>query len=63
MVDDGLSRLSMRSLAYIKEGKWESVKDIHRLANLGVLLLDPKDGGVMVKKVVRSSFGEEIKEK
>ncbi len=39
------------------------MKDIHRLANLGVCLFDSKNGGVVVRKVVRSSLGAEIKEK
>lgn len=38
-------------------------EEINRLANLGVPLLDFKDNGVMVPKVVRLSFGVKIKEK
>lgn len=53
----------MRNLAHVEKEKWESVKDIHRLANLGVHLLNSKDGGLIVQEVVRSTLGEEIKEK
>mgnify|MGYP005874182081 CR=1 FL=1 len=63
MVADALSRLSMGSLAHVDKEKRELVKDIHRLANLGVCLLDSKDSGVIVQEVVRSSLGAEIKEK
>ena len=53
----------MESLAHMEEGKRELVKDIHHFANLGVHLLDSKDGGVMLQEVVRSSLGMAIKEK
>ena len=36
MVEDSLSRMSMGSVAHVKEGKKEIVKDVHRLARLGV---------------------------
>lgn len=47
VVADALSRLSMGSLTHVEEGKQELVKDIHRLDNLGVHLLDSKDSGMM----------------
>ena len=40
VVADALSRLSMGSLSHVEEGQRDMVKDIHRLANLGVRLLD-----------------------
>ena len=39
------------------------VKDIHCLANLGVRLLDSKDGGVIVHELAKSSLCAEVKEK
>ena len=45
IVDDTLRRLSMGSLSHVEEGKKEMVKDIHRLKNLGVRLLDSKMEG------------------
>ena len=63
VVVDALSRLSMGSLAHVRESKRELVKDIHRLANLGVRLPDSKDGGVFVHQVSQSSLVVEIKEK
>lgn len=39
------------------------VKDIHRLANLGVHFLESEDEGVIIQEVVKSSLGDEFKEK
>lgn len=39
------------------------MKDIHWLANLGVHLLNSKNGGVIIRKVVKSSLSAEVKEK
>ncbi|KAF3629454.1 ALBINO3-like protein 1, chloroplastic [Capsicum annuum] len=47
----------------LEKGKRELMKDIHRMANLGVRLLDSKDEGVMVQEMIQSSLGAEIKEK
>ena len=44
VVDDALIRMSMESTAQIKDGKKELVKDIHRLARLGVRLVDSTSG-------------------
>lgn len=49
IVTDARSKLSMGGLAYIDEHKWELVKDIHHLSNLGVHLLDSDNGGVFVQ--------------
>ena len=40
VVVDALSRLSVSSLSHVEEGMRNMVKDIHRLANLGVRLGD-----------------------
>ena len=63
VVADALSRLSMGSLSHVEEGKKEMVKDIHRLANLGVRLLNSKDGGVIINELAKSSLCAEVKEK
>ena len=39
IVADALSRLSMGSVAYVEEKRKELVKDVHRLACLGVCLM------------------------
>ena len=49
-------RLSMGSEAHIDDGKKELVRDVHRLAQLGVQLLDSIKGGVMVHNGFESSF-------
>ena len=46
-----------------ERGKKEMVKDIHRLANLGVRLLDFEDGEVIVHELAKSSLCVEVKEK
>ncbi|KAF3636306.1 hypothetical protein FXO38_24273 [Capsicum annuum] len=63
MVADALSRLSMGILSHVEKGKREMVKDIHRLTNLGVRLLDFEDGGAVVHEVDKSSLCAEVKEK
>ncbi|WMV09097.1 hypothetical protein MTR67_002482 [Solanum verrucosum] len=56
VVADALSRLSMGSVAHIEEEKKELVRDVHRLARLGVQLVDSMKGGVMVPNGSESSF-------
>ena len=63
IVAGALSRLSMGSLSHVEEGKKEMVKDIHRLVNLGVRLLDSKDGGLIVHELAKSYLCSEVKEK
>lgn len=48
IVVDALSRLSIGSLSHVKEDKKGLAKDIHRLDNLGVRLLDSKDRRVII---------------
>ncbi|KAH0780669.1 hypothetical protein KY290_000267 [Solanum tuberosum] len=47
VVVDALSRLSMRSTTHFEEGKKELAKEVHRLARLGVRLMDSTEGGVV----------------
>ena len=39
VVEDALSRLSMGSVAHVGDERKELVKDVHRLANMGVRLI------------------------
>ena len=48
VVCDALSRLSMGSVAYVEEERKELVKDVHRLAHLGVRLINISNNGVTV---------------
>ena len=63
MVVDALSRLSLGSLSHVDVKKRGLVKDIYRLANLGVRLLDFENGGVIVQEVVKPSLRAEVKKK
>ena len=58
-----LYRLSMGSVAYVKEERKELVKDIHRLARLGVLPMSISNSGVTVQNGAKSSLVVEVKEK
>ncbi|WMV32884.1 hypothetical protein MTR67_026269 [Solanum verrucosum] len=58
-----LSMLSMHSPSHVEEGKKELPKDVHRLARLGVWLVDSNEGEVMVMNWVESSLLSEVKEK
>jgi len=40
VVVDSFSRLSMGSIAHVKDDKKELVKEVHQLARLGVRLVD-----------------------
>ena len=62
VVADGLSRLSMDSVAHVGEKIKDLVKDVHRLARLGVLLMSISDSGVTVQNGVESSLVVEVKE-
>lgn len=63
VVDDALIRLSIGSLAHMDEDKWELVKDIHHLSNLGVCLTVSGDGDVFVHLVSLLSLVIEKMEK
>ena len=62
VVADAQSRLSMGSVAHVEEERKELVKDVHRLARLGVRLMSISDSGVIVQKWVESSLVVEVKE-
>ncbi|WMV37269.1 hypothetical protein MTR67_030654 [Solanum verrucosum] len=49
VVANDLSQLLMNSVAHIEDGKKELVHDVHRLAQLGVCLVDSNEGGVIVQ--------------
>ncbi|WMV46305.1 hypothetical protein MTR67_039690 [Solanum verrucosum] len=58
-----LSRLSMGSVAHIKEERNELAKDVHMLACLRVCLMSITNGGVTVQNGSESSLVAEVKEK
>ncbi|MDV3192660.1 MAG: ribonuclease H family protein, partial [Sweet potato little leaf phytoplasma] len=52
---DSLSRMSMGSISHVEEGKKELASDLHRLARLGVKLLDSIEGNIVVQSSFKSS--------
>ena len=48
MIADSLSHINMGSVSHIYEAKKDLVKDIHRLARMGVSFEDYPSGGFMV---------------
>ena len=48
VVADAFNRMTMGSVSHVKEEKEELVKDVNRLAHLGVWLEDSTNGGFMV---------------
>ncbi|WMV18987.1 hypothetical protein MTR67_012372 [Solanum verrucosum] len=63
VVADALNRLSMGSVAHVEEEKKELAKYVHRLAPLGVCLMDTSNGGVIVQNGSESLLIAEVKEK
>ena len=63
VVADALSRLYIGSVAHVGEKIKDLVKDVHRLARLGVRLMSISDSGVTVQNGAESSLVEEVKEK
>ncbi|WMV33494.1 hypothetical protein MTR67_026879, partial [Solanum verrucosum] len=53
----------MDSVAHVDEEKKELVHDVHRLARLGVQLVDSTKGGVMFHNGSESSFVMDVKAK
>ena len=53
----------MGSVTHVEENRKELVKDVHRLARLGVLLMRISDGGVTVKNGEESCLVVEVKQK
>ena len=63
VVADALSRLSMGSVTHVEEERKEIVKDVHRLARLGVRLMSISNNGVTVQNGAESSLIVEFKKK
>ncbi|XP_069146916.1 uncharacterized protein [Solanum lycopersicum] len=59
---DALSRLFMGSVAHVEEKRKYLVKDVHRLARLGVRLMSISDNDVIVQNGEESSLVVEVKE-
>ncbi|KAH0679067.1 hypothetical protein KY284_020152 [Solanum tuberosum] len=58
--DYDMSILYHPNTAHIEEEKKELVKDVHRLARLGVLLMDSTEGGVVAMNGAKSSLVSEV---
>ncbi|KAH0778789.1 hypothetical protein KY290_005216 [Solanum tuberosum] len=63
VVVDALSWLSMGSVSHIDDDKKELVRDVPRLARLGVRLVDSTIGSVMVHNGSKLSFVSDVKAK
>lgn len=61
VVADALSRLSMESVAHIEDEKKELVLDAHRLARLGIQLVDLTQCGFTINNGSKSSFVVAVK--
>ena len=53
----------MGSVVHVKEERKEQVKDVHKLAHLGVYLMSISNSGVIFQSGAESSFIVEVKEK
>ena len=62
IVADALIRLSIGSVAHVEEERKELVKDVHRLARLGVRIICISDNCVKVMNRTKSSLVVEVKE-
>ena len=60
VVVDALSRMSMGSVTYVGDDKKEIVRDVHRLALLGVRLEESPKGGFTVHHNSESSLVVEV---
>ena len=63
MVAYAVSHMTMGSVSHVEKEKNEIVKDVHRLARLGVQLEDSPNGDLMVHHNSDSSFQVEVKSK
>ena len=63
VVVDALSHMTMGSVFHVEEAMKYVVKDVHRLAHLGVILEDSPNGGFMVHHNSESSLVVEVKSK
>ena len=62
LVSYGVTTLSMGSVAHVEEERKELVKDVHRLARLGVRLMSISNSGETVQDMEESSLVVEVKE-
>lgn len=53
----------MESTSHVEEDKKKLDKDVHRLARLGVKLMDSTEGGMVVTNGTESSLVSEVKKK
>ena len=63
VVEDDLSHMIMCMMSHVEEVKKDLVKDVHRLARLGVRLDDSPNGGSMVYNNSKSSLVVDVKSK
>ena len=63
VVADALIRVSMSSVTHVVDDKKELVKEVHRLAHLGVRLEDSPKGGFVVRHNSESSLVVWVKSK
>ncbi|WMV33078.1 hypothetical protein MTR67_026463 [Solanum verrucosum] len=63
VVVGALTKLYMSSVTHVEEENKELAEEVHRLACLGVCLIDTIDGGVIGQNGSKSSFVVEVKEK
>ncbi|WMV07855.1 hypothetical protein MTR67_001240 [Solanum verrucosum] len=60
VVTDSLSKLSRESTAYVEEEQRELARDVHRLARLGVRLIDSVEGGIELTSGAELSLVSEV---
>ena len=63
VVIDALNWLFIGRTAHVKEEKRDILKDVHRLACLGIRLMDFTKGGIVVTNKLESSIMSKVKEK
>lgn len=63
MVEDAIRGMTMVSVSHLEKAKKYLLKDVHRLARLGVRFEDSLNGGFMVYHNSESSLVVEVKSK
>ena len=63
VVADALSRMTMSSVSHVEESKKDLVKDVHRIARLGVRLEHSPNCGFMVHHNSKLSLVVKVKSK
>ncbi|XP_059290726.1 uncharacterized protein LOC132044255 [Lycium ferocissimum] len=61
VVVDALSRKSMGSLLYVPAKKLKMTRELYRLANLGVCLLDSEDTKITFQNISQSTLASDVK--